>query len=74
MDELTLKKMREKKKKALEKKKEKQDFYGNDPDNWLEKQIKSIDLSPFGKRKKNQSGGRATHGYGKAYLKGGRVK
>ena len=39
MDELTLKKIREKKKKALEKKKEKQDFYGNDPDCWLEKKI-----------------------------------
>ena len=62
MDELTLKKIREKKKKALEKKKEKQDFYGNDPDSWLEKQIDAIDLTPIGKRKKTglQSGGIAS--------------
>ncbi len=60
MDELTLKKIREKKKKALERKEKTKDFYGNYPDNWLEKQIKSIDLSPFGKRKKNQSGGIAS--------------
>ena len=32
------------------------------------------DMIKYGKRKRYEGGGRATHGYGKAYLKGGNVK
>ena len=32
------------------------------------------DMIKYGKRKRYEGGGRATHGYGKAYLKGGKVK
>ena len=36
--------------------------------------IKKYELHKKGKDVSFQSGGRATHGYGKAYMKGGRVK
>ena len=38
------------------------------------KQLKKYELHKRGFGLELQSGGRATHGYGKAYMKGGKVK